>query len=279
MPKEQSGNKGYHVFRLSSLLFIVFFVAFLFSGYQIVSYFLESKEEGDLNQEMIHTAVVPSANSLVYVEDVITTEEPVTEEITTKKKILYYPDIAVDIQKIKSEYPGVVGWLYLPETKINYPVMQWDDNDYFVHRLPNGKENSAGSIFMDCRSAADLSQRNYILYGHNMKNNSMFGMVLEYRDPEFFEEHPYLFYFTESAKYRLEVFAGVHTKSDSDVYSFPQTDDEMWYYISKLRTNSVFKSEVKVSKNDRVFVLSTCSGSTSDDRRFVVCAKLVPIED
>lgn len=263
---------------LSSVFTVVFLAIFLFSGYQIVSYLLEGKEESDLNQEMIREAVVSVEEKPIYVEDVFPLEETVTEEITPEKKILYYPDISVDIQKLKSEYPGIVGWLYLPETQINYPVMQAEDNDYFLHRLPNGKENSAGSIFMDFRVNADLSHGNFILYGHNMKNNSMFGTVLDYRDSAFYENHPYLFYFTDSGKYRLEIFAGVHTTSDSYIYSFPQTDDEMRNYLSKIRSNSVFKSDVPVSATDRIFVLSTCSGRTTDTHRFVICAKLVPIE-
>ncbi len=263
---------------LSSVFTVVFLAVFILSGYQIVSYLLEGKEESDLNQEMIREAVVSVEEKPIYVEDVFPLEETVTEEIKPEKKILYYPDISVDLQKLKSEYSGIVGWLYLPETPINYPVMQAEDNDYFVHRLPNGKENSAGSIFMDFRAKSDLTQGNIILYGHNMKNNSMFGTILDYRDPSYFADHPYLFYFTDSGKYRLEIFAGVHTTSDSYIYSFPQTDDEMRHYLSKIRTSSVFKSDVLVSATDRVFVLSTCSGSTTDTHRFVICAKLVPIE-
>jgi len=279
MMKEKQTSKKQLTRILSYIFTVVFLAVFLFSGYQIISYLLEGKEESDLNQAMIQEAVVSLQEKPIYAEDVFPMEETSTEEVGSEKHILYLPDISVDIPKLRSEYQGIIGWLYLPETPINYPVMQWKDNDYFVHRLPNGKENAAGSIFMDYRADADLSTGNFILYGHNMKNDSMFGTILDYRDPSYFSEHPYLFYFTENGKHRLEIFAGVHTTSDSYIYTFPQTDDEMRRYISKIRTNSVFKSEVSVSENDRIFILSTCSGSTTDTRRFVICAKLVPIEN
>lgn len=263
---------------LSSVFTVIFSALFLFSGYQIISYLLEGKEENDLNREMIQEAVISLQEKPIYIEDVFPREEIVTQDEKIEKNILYYPDISVDIKKLKLEYPGIVGWLYLPDTPINYPVMQSEDNDYYIHRLPNGKENSAGSVFMDYRSRSDLSGEICILYGHNMKNNSMFGTILDYRDASYYANHPYLFYFADGVKYRLEVFAGVHTTSDSYIYSFPKNAEERGAFLSKIRSSSVFNSDVSVTENDRIFVLSTCSGSTSSSRRFVVCAKLVPIE-
>lgn len=263
---------------LSSVFTVIFSALFLFSGYQIISYLLEGKEESDLNREMIQEAVISLQEKPIYIEDVFPHETTVTQDAKPKKSIIYYPDISVDMKKLKLEYPGIVGWLYQPGTPINYPVMQAEDNDYYIHRLPNGKENSAGSIFMDFRSQSDLSGEICILYGHNMKNNSMFGTILEYRDASYYANHPYLFYFADGVKYRLEVFAGVHTTADSYIYSIPKNADDSRAFLSKIRSSAVFNSEVSVLENDQIFVLSTCSGSTSSSRRFVVCAKLVPIE-
>lgn len=277
MNEKQNDKKSRLFGIVSKALTAVFLLVFLFSGYQIISYFLEGKEESDLNEEMIREAVNFVKEDPIYAEESLTSEDKQTDE-PEEKKILYYPDISVDVKKLSQEFEGIVGWLYLPETPIHYPVMQWTDNDYFVHRLPNGNENSAGSIFMDFRVNPDLSGRNYILYGHNMKNDSMFGTVLEYRDPAFFKDHPYLFYFTEDGVFRLEIFAGVHTTADSYVYSFPSDDEEIGTYLSKIRSSSVFLSDVAVSKEDRIFILSTCSGRVGDDQRFILCAKLVPLE-
>ena len=259
-------------------IFALFFLAvFVVSSYQIISYYLEKKEENDLNQSMIQEAVVSIKSEPIY-REVETATKPETSEEEDVRKVLLYPDISVDLEKLKKEYPKIVGWLYLPDTVINYPVMQDEDNEYFVFHLPNGAENSAGSIFMDCRNASDLSQKNYVLYGHNMKNNTMFGRILDYRRPEYFDAHPYLFYFTEDAVYRLEIFAGVHTKSDSYVYSVPTDGEDYRKYLSKLCSSSVFDSEIQVTSSDQIFVLSTCSGAVGDEKRFVVCAKLVPLE-
>ena len=259
-------------------IFALFFLAvFVVSSYKIISYYLEKKEENDLNQSMIQEAVVSIKSEPIYREEETVTR-PGTSEEEDVRKVLLYPDISVDLEKLKKEYPKIVGWLYLPDTVINYPVMQDEDNEYFVSHLPNGVDNPAGSIFMDCRNASNPLQKVSILYGHNMKNNSMFGRILDYRSPSYYEEHPYLFYFTDNKTFRLEVFAGVHTTSASYVYSLPVDDREFEKYLSKLCSSSVFKSEVSVSASDQIFVLSTCSGSRNDENRFVVCAKLVSIE-
>ena len=83
----------------------------------------------------------------------------------------------VDFSLLKQENEDIVGWIYCEGTPISYPVVQSGDNQYYLHRLINGEYNIAGSIFMDYRNNAELEDNNTIIYGHNMKNNTMFGYL------------------------------------------------------------------------------------------------------
>ena len=267
-----------------SVVFTLSLFVFLFSLYQIVCYFAEENDQKKINESIIDLGIVS-----VPVEQTETAPEsipPVTGDAgdaspaptVTSKVILKKPDIEVNFDKLKQIYPDLVGWLYMQGGTVHYPVMQGKDNDYYLNRLPDGKTNAAGSLFLDSRDSADCSQPNQVIYGHNMKNGSMFAFLLNYRDSAYYESNPYLFYFTQSGVYRAEIFAGIHTKSTDYVYARPQNEEEMTQYLSEMRRKSVFSSSVSVSGQDRVLVLSTCSGAVGSDDRFVVLAKLVTLD-
>ena len=248
---------------------------FCVSLWQLTAYFLEKTEEKSFNQTLVESTVTPVSWTEKDDEEKASLFQ--TEEGVGKDDYFCYPDISVDITKLKAQYPNAIGWLYSPDTPIHYPVMQAQDNDYYVNHLANGKENSAGSVFMDCSSDASLNDFFHILYGHNMQNGTMFGTILDYRKEGYFSDHPYLFYFTDSEIYRLEVFAGINTVADSDYYKIPQGDSAKEAYIKSARERSYFYADIPVGKEDSFMLLSTCSGSASSDARFLLFAKIVPI--
>ncbi len=260
---------------LNLLVYALLIGIFLFSGYHVLDYVLEGKKQSDLNQSMIEEAITERVPNESGEEALPSTQ--IDSEIL-KDPVLMLPDISVDLQKIKSQYSGVVGWIYSPNTVLNYPVMQASNNQYYVDRLPNGAYNANGSLFLDCRNQADLSAWNHIIYGHNMINRSMFGILMDYRSQDYFSEHPYLFYFTESGVYRLEIFAGIHTTATSLFYTFPQTEEAREAYLLSAKTKSILSSDVSVSASDSIMVLSTCSGRVNEDKRFIVIAKIVPLD-
>jgi len=255
---------------------LVLVFVLVFSVWQIVLYFNEGKQEEAFNEELIQSAITK-----VESEDEFESDEEDLLQITpfegfdaTLSDLLIYPDIQVDFETIKKKYPKVVGWIYSPGTPINYPVVQGSDNAYFVNRMPNGIENAAGSIFMDYRDSATLSDFASVLYGHNMKNNSMFGTLLDYKKAGFFEEHPFMFYFTEERTYRLEIFAGVNTIATSNLYLEP---DDPAAFITSAFSSSTFSSKVVVTPQDKIMLMSTCSGAVGQANRYVIFAKLVEI--
>lgn len=269
-----------------SVLFVISLCVFLYSSYRIAAYLVEDREQKNLNENIIEEAIqkipVTDFEDEPTVSTSLLNSSPSLSSttVTTTKKpkvIMKRPDISVNFQVLNDKYQGLVGWLYGQDEIIHNPVMQWQDNDFFLTRLPNGVANAAGSLFMDYRDPANLSGWNHIIYGHNMQNGSMFGFLHDYRRAGFFEENPYLFYFTQGTTYRLELFAGIHTKNDSFVYTHPQTDEDKLLYLNKAKKLSVFTSSVNVSHQDRIIVLSTCAGAIDAPDRFVIMAKLVAL--
>ena len=248
-----------------------------YSIWQIVLYCQEGGEEKDFNEDLAGSAVseISPEDDYDYSEEAIGRIEPFEGFVAEESDILIYPDIKVDLNKVKEKYPKVVGWIYSPGTPINYPVVQGDDNVYFVDHMPNGVQNSAGSIFMDSRDPSTLTEFAHVIYGHNMKNNSMFGTILDYKKEGYFEEHPFMFYFTEDKVYRLEIFGGLNTISSSTVYSEPS---DKAAFISNVFSGSTFRSGVTVTPEDKLILLSTCSGAVGQSNRYVLFSKLVEIQ-
>ena len=157
--------------KLLRYLFILFFCGvFIFSGYKLLSHFKGVKEAVSTyeNYEVNNTVSAPEKE----------------------------PDIKIDFSSLREENDEIVGWIYSPDTVINYPVLKADDNNKYLYHLPNGRYNLAGSIFADYRNSDFGTDSNYIIYGHHMKNDSMFGTIYEYRSQEYYNNHPFIYYLT-----------------------------------------------------------------------------------
>lgn len=239
---------------LSGVLLLISVSVFIFSSYKLVAYFLERKEASDTYKDYTQKAVsVVSSNT----------------ESETEKDENTIPDISVNFDYLKEECEDIIGWIYSPETIINYPVVKADDNEKYLHRLPDGRYNIAGSIFADFRNNKIGLDLNFILYGHHMKNDSMFGSLLEYRNQKYYEKHPVMYYYTPEKNYKIELISGFVTLADSDIYSFKRTDAQMPDFIDKIIKKSNFKSDAEYIEGEKLITLSTCT-NTSEDKRYVV---------
>lgn len=190
----------------------------------------------------------------------------------TKKEIVV-PE-SIDFVALKEKYKDAVGWIFSKNGVINYPVVQGSDNSYYLNRLPSGKKNINGSIFMDYRSKSDFSGANTIIYGHSMDNGSMFRTLLNYKKQSYYDKYPEMYIFTPEGKYRLVIFAAYETKSDDMAYGKIYGESGFTKYVSHALSKSKIKTDVEVEVGDRLVTLSTCAYS-SNDARFIVVGKLV----
>lgn len=173
----------------------------------------------------------------------------------------------VDFESLQAINPDIIAWIFIEGTNINYPVVQGPDNSYYLHRLSDGSYNGAGSIFMDYRNESDLSDRNTVLYGHHMKNGSMFQNITKYKDPSFYEAHPVCLIMTPNGNYKLEFFAGYVIDMNSQAWKMEfESDEEYTRWLEDAISKSTFTSTIKPTAQDRVVTLSTCTYEYSDAR-------------
>ncbi len=180
----------------------------------------------------------------------------------------------ISLEALQAVNPDVVGWIYLPDSEINYPIMQGEDNEFYLERTWEKEPNHVGSIFLECKNDADFSDFNTIIYGHNMRNGSMFASIRKFEDPKYLEQHPYIYIVTEEGVFRYEVYSSYKAPIDSPAYglSFNQKETREEFFLYALE-HSVKDTGVIPQLSDRIVTLSTCTGNGYDSR-WVVHARL-----
>lgn len=165
----------------------------------------------------------------------------------------------VDFGQLTQINPEIIGWIYIKGTDINYPVVQADDNDYYLTRLFDGTYNDSGSIFLDASASPDFTDRHSIIFGHNMKNRTMFAQLLDYKLPGFYEEHPEILLMTPTQNYLIRIFSGHLADSRVDAWerSFESTSFSEW--LQGISAQSTFDAEFQPQADDLIVSLSTCS--------------------
>lgn len=181
--------------------------------------------------------------------------------------------IQVDFNVLQAQCEDIVAWVYCPGTPINYPVVQTNDNSYYLRRMINGEENKAGTLFLDCRNTWDFTDQNSVIHGHHMKNRSMFGSLDEYDNQAYYEEHPVWQLLTPKAVYFVDVLAGYVANENAGVYRFGISGEEKEALVEECRRLSDFQSRATVGPEDRLVTFSTCSYDY-DGARYVVIGVL-----
>lgn len=172
-----------------------------------------------------------------------------------------------------------IAWIKQPETVISYPVLyRENDNEYYLTHDINGKKVTAASIYLDSRCEEDFSLPFNILYGHKMKDGTMFGSLHGYKKQDYLQEHPYLILYTEDQNYLLEVFSativsGSNTWYPVGDYNTPEITNE---FVTEMRENSLIQSNLAITEEDKIMCLCTCTYEEKNSRLFVLC-KMSPI--
>ena len=189
----------------------------------------------------------------------------------------------VDFDALRETGPDIIGWLTLPDTAINYPVTQTDDNEYYLHHLYDGTYNKTGCLFADYENQEDFSDRNTIIYGHNMRDGSMFATLNEYDEQSYYDGHPQMYLVTPDGGYVVEIFTAFVAKpsesgSDTSPWRLSFKDDGAYTtWLSEMAGRSVIETDVTVTSSDKVLTLSTCTPGGAS--RFIVMGKLAAVND
>lgn len=186
----------------------------------------------------------------------------------------------VDWKALKKVNPDVQGWLYQKGTVINYPVVQGTDNDTYLHTRFDKQWSGGGTLFVDYRMEKDFKGFNSIIYGHHMKDGSMFRSIRGYTKEEgYYDKHKTLELATPHGNYHLMVFSAFITKAtDENTYKMTYDEAEKQAYIDRAWEQSelpITRDSVDVTKDDRLVTLSTCAYDYEEARYIVMC-KMVP---
>lgn len=236
---------------------IVVFVAAIMMGYgvfQLADTYLDYKSGSDVYADVKET----------YIRK----PEPEEEENGSDNPEEVNP---VDFAGLKSRNQDIVGWLMVEGLDISYPIMQSDDNEYYLKYTFDRKYHFGGSIFMDCGNSPDFTDQNTILYGHNMKDGSMFGKLKKYRSQEVYDENLYIWVYTPDEVCKYEVISCREVDADGSAYQLQFRDLECFAsYVGQAIHGSIIKpkKDIHTSKDDVMITLSTCSNNS--DTRFIV---------
>ena len=281
--KKKNFFKQLNFVTLKYICFVIIVGAMVFSS---LEYYKNSKAEkklNDINEQI--TNIVDSYNNLLQNESEI--EEDVEyidkEENTTTtttpvntKPNTYYTTYNQVFEELSAINDDTVGWLTVNNTKINYPVVQAEDNEYYLKRDYNKDSNILGWIFMDYRNSIYNMSNNTIIYGHNIKVGLMFGTLRYALNEDWYknEENQIITFNTKVKNMKWKIFSIYKIPVTNDyLYANFDDNDEFLEFANNLKSRSIYDFGIELDKDDKILTLSTC-GSTSA-QRMVIHAVLI----
>ena len=244
-----------------SIILVAAVCVFCYAGYNLFHIYTEYKKGTDEYNSITQMAV--------------TERDPDGEAAGPEAGSELKAPMDIDFASLKSVNDDVVGWIYVEAVPdINYPIVHGKDNETYLHRTYEKNYNFAGTIFVDYENKGDFSDCNTIVYGHNMKNGSMFNNIKSYTDQSFADEHPYVYiYLPDGTVSQYKVVVG-HIISESSVLYSTQIVDTASFVQEMVKTSSI-KVDFDQSQVQSVITLSTCTSAGSESgKRNVVHAIL-----
>ena len=224
-------------------------------------------------------------NMTVVQEDAETIKaEESSQDILTELGI-EVPDKNIDFEAILQENDDVYAWIYVPGTLVDYPVLQHPtDDSYYLNHNMDGSAGYPGCIYTELLNEKDFTDPNTVLYGHNMDDDSMFGSLHDFEDPDFFEEDHYIYIYTPEDVYVYQIFAAYEYPAIHLLYNFDVDDPEVFadyvegIYESKGRVVNL-REDIEVTAEDKIITLSTCTTDHENSLRFLVQGVLLNAEE
>lgn len=180
----------------------------------------------------------------------------------------------IDFASLSGINSDIIAWIYFENTDISYPVVQGEDDDYYLHHGFDREENVCGCIFMDTKSLPDFGSDNSFLYGHNMKDKSMFARLNQYAEESFYQENKSFLIYTPTETRRYEVFSCYPTRLDSNSFAYDfETPAAYADWLNAVREKSLYDTGIVPDASQKTVTLMTCTPKGSS-YRFLVHARL-----
>lgn len=284
---------------ITTLLLVIAIGVFCYAAYTLYGYYREYKkgtdEYGNLNDQYVSIrdegnetsggdgdSEAQVLTSVPALEDPDTVKQKVdkaakdTATENGEEKTLPVLVNPIQFDELNAINEEIIGWIRIGALDISYPVAQAEDNDYYLHRTFERVDNFAGCIFLNCDNTRYFTDQNSIIYGHNMKNGSMFGSLSKFEEQETYDKCPYFWIFTPEFLYQYRIFSCSVVSKIGDPYRTRFTTEEFQNFIDTCVANSMVQADgVEVTTDDRIVTLSTCTGD--DSTRLILQGKLEQI--
>lgn len=242
---------------ISNIILVIALVVFCVSGFQLLKIgkgYLDGRSEYD------------KVRKLAVTED----KDKSENKDGNKDK---GEGFSVDFQKLLKINPDTIAWIRFPQepSQINYPVVQGKDNSWYLKKTFSANENTLGAIFLNVDNKKDFSDKNSVIYGHRMRDGSMFRHLQDYDTKEFWKSNPYFYIYTVDGRIlKYHIYSAGQVVDTSETYQTTfGTDEEYQSFLDMTKSSSLYDTGVEVTTDDTIVTLSTCT-SASDNHRFVV---------
>ena len=301
--KQKKRRKGSPVGSFFTVLLLLIAIGvFCYAAYKLNGYYMDYKAGSDeytkLNDQF--TSIEPAAPSGSatsagqkteteqqteipsdgVLRDISDLEDPATvagkvdkaskEEVEENgtRKILPMLRNPINFSELNAINPDIIGWIRIGALDISYPIAQGQDNEYYLHRTFERQDNFAGCIFLNCDNSKYFTDQNSIVYGHNMKNGSMFGTLKDMRNQDVYDSNPYFWIFTPTLIYQYRIFNCAVVSTVGDPYRTRFTTEEFQQFINTMQEGTMVDNhQTLVTTDDRICTLSTCTGN--QETRFI----------
>lgn len=253
--------------KLINIIYVICIIVFVISCFYIINYFINvQKTKSDIEE----------------IRKVMEVQENVVENTESGENVENTNQRIEQLKKVQEENSDIVAWLEIEGTEINYPVLQADNNEYYLTRNYKKEYDSNGSIFLDYRYNFERPSDNFLIYGHNNNNGLMFDDLLAYEEKSYYENHKEINLVTteEDATYKIiAVFKGQAYEPSSEnefqYYNYIdfESDEEYYNYIENCRKNSLYEIDAKIDYKEKLLTISTCEYSRKNGRFAILAIK------
>ena len=242
------GNKRY------ILIFGIVFVIVVLTGFVLLFAFAKeenSRSEANREYDELQQLVVEELETIP--------EEDLKKEF--EEAVDETGDAPVNVDFAKLDNPDTVGYLYMKEADISYPVVQGENDDSYLNTTYGGQPSSTGCLFVYSGNKSDFTSPVTFILGHNMTNGSMFGNLKNiYKDINDYSDLSFTLYKPDGTKTDYKVFSVCVVPNDSDIYEDEITEEDLPAYFAKVKAKSVYKTDMTYSTGQKITALSTCFG-------------------
>ena len=259
-----------------AFLILIFCISAVFFGKSLWEY-----HKGNEIYESALEFVVETENAV----EIVTEDEDIeTEEKAEEEKKVYVAPVPtikrthknIDFASLKAVNEDVFGWIQIYGTQVDYPLLDADDNQYYLKRTYDHRRSAYGSIFLEPSNSAKMNDKHIIIYGHNMVNRAMFGSLISYKSQSYADGHNTITICMPGQDLTYRIFSAYTANVDSPTYRLNFKDENSFdKMIQHMKENSVIYSDITPKEGDQILTLSTCTPAGHKNYRFVVNAVLV----